>query len=127
MVPNYHPTPLSGGDREVLNKDSARPPAMINILAAQSAEMRARMASPNESAMFAEAKNSGQPSHGPTLVYLVELDGDATEDESFDPGEFPPVGRDLLNFQPAISPQGESWCHAQRRRSAPRWLEMWAI
>ena len=55
------------------------------------ATLRARMASPNESAMFADAKNAGQPSDGLTLVYLVELDGVATEDESFDPGEFPPV------------------------------------
>jgi len=30
----------------------------------------ARMASPNESAMFAEVKNSGEPSDGLTLVYL---------------------------------------------------------
>jgi hypothetical protein len=55
------------------------------------ATLRARMASPNESAMFAEAKNSGEPSDGLMLVYLIELDGNPTEDESFDPGEFPPV------------------------------------
>jgi hypothetical protein len=55
------------------------------------ATLRARMASPNESAMFAEAKKSGEPSDGLMLVYLVELDGNATEGESFDPGEFPPV------------------------------------
>ena len=41
--------------------------------------------------MFAEAKNSGEPSDGLMLVYLIELDGNPTEDESFDPGEFPPV------------------------------------
>jgi hypothetical protein len=41
--------------------------------------LRARMASPDESAMFAEAKNSGEPSDGLMLVYLVELDGDATD------------------------------------------------
>jgi hypothetical protein len=29
--------------------------------------------------MFAEAKNSGEPSDGMMLVYLVELDGDATD------------------------------------------------
>jgi hypothetical protein len=38
------------------------------------AKMRARIALPEESALFAEAKNSGQPSDGLTLVYLVELD-----------------------------------------------------
>jgi len=43
------------------------------------AKLRARMASPDESAMFAEAKNTGEPSDGLILVYLVELDGDATD------------------------------------------------
>jgi hypothetical protein len=42
-------------------------------------KLRARMSSPVESAMFAEAKNSGEPSDGLMLVYLVELDGDATD------------------------------------------------
>ena len=36
------------------------------------------MALPDESALFAEAKNNGQPSDGLMLVYLVELDGGAT-------------------------------------------------
>jgi hypothetical protein len=54
------------------------------------AELRARMALPDEIALFAEAKNTGRPSDGLMLVYLVELDGEA-EDESVDPGEFPPV------------------------------------
>jgi hypothetical protein len=49
------------------------------------------MALPDEIALFAEAKNNGRPSDGLMLVYLVELDGDATEDESVDPSEFPPV------------------------------------
>jgi len=43
------------------------------------AKLRARMASPDESAMFAEAKNSGEPSDGLMLVYLVELDGEPTD------------------------------------------------
>jgi hypothetical protein len=38
------------------------------------AKMRARIALPEESAVFAEAKNSTQPSDGLTFVYLVELD-----------------------------------------------------
>ena len=38
-----------------------------------------RAASPDESAMFAEAKNSGEPSDGLMLVYLVELDGEASD------------------------------------------------
>ena len=54
------------------------------------AELRARMALADEIALFAEAKNTGRPYDGLMLVYLVELDGEA-EDESVDPGEFPPV------------------------------------
>jgi hypothetical protein len=54
------------------------------------AKLRARMALPDESALFAEAKNSGEPSDGLMLVYLVELDGEATDQESVGPGEFPP-------------------------------------
>jgi hypothetical protein len=38
-----------------------------------------RMALPDEIALFAEAKNNGRPSDGLMLVYLVELDGDATD------------------------------------------------
>jgi hypothetical protein len=40
------------------------------------AKLRARIATRDESALFAEARNSGQPSDGIMLVYLVELDGD---------------------------------------------------
>jgi hypothetical protein len=54
------------------------------------AGLRARMALPDEIALFAEAKNTGRPYDGLMLVYLVELDGEA-EDESVDPGEFPLV------------------------------------
>ena len=57
------------------------------------AKLRARMALPDESALFAQAKNDGQPSEGLMLVYLVELDGEATDEEPVDPGAFPP-GRD---------------------------------
>src|SRR6202048_5064236 len=52
------------------------------------AKLRARIALPDESALFAEAKNNGQPSDGLTLVYLIELDG---EEPPVDPGAFPPV------------------------------------
>jgi hypothetical protein len=55
------------------------------------AKLRARLARPDESALFAEAKNNGQPSDGLMLVYLVELDGGETDEESFDPGAFPPA------------------------------------
>ena len=41
MAPKYHPTPLSG-DRKALNKELGKARAMANILAAQSAEMRAK-------------------------------------------------------------------------------------
>jgi hypothetical protein len=42
MAPKHHPTPLSGGGRKALNKELGKSHAMTNILAAQSAEMRAR-------------------------------------------------------------------------------------
>jgi hypothetical protein len=34
---------------------------------------------PEEIALFTEAKNNGEPSDGLMLVYLVELDGEATD------------------------------------------------
>jgi hypothetical protein len=42
MAPKYHPTPLSGGDRKALAKELGKARAIANILAAQSAEMRAK-------------------------------------------------------------------------------------
>ena len=42
MAPKYHPTPLSGGDRKALTKELGKARAMTNILAAQSAEVRAK-------------------------------------------------------------------------------------
>jgi hypothetical protein len=42
MAPKYHPMPLSGGDRKALTKELGKARAMANILAAQSAEMRAK-------------------------------------------------------------------------------------
>jgi hypothetical protein len=54
------------------------------------AKLRARMASPDESALYAEAQNSGEPADGLMLVYLVELDGEAADQESAGPGEVPP-------------------------------------
>jgi hypothetical protein len=51
--------------------------------------LRARIALPDESALFAEAKNKGQPSDGLMLVYLVELDGEPIDDEPVDPGAVP--------------------------------------
>ena len=42
MAPKHHPTPLSGGDRKALTKELRKARAMTGILAAQSAEMRAK-------------------------------------------------------------------------------------
>jgi hypothetical protein len=42
MAPKHHPTPLSGGDRKALKKEFDKARAMTGILAAQSAEMRAK-------------------------------------------------------------------------------------
>jgi hypothetical protein len=55
------------------------------------AKLRARPALPNEIALFGEAKNNGDPSDGLMLVYLVELDNEATDEESVDPAGFPPA------------------------------------
>jgi hypothetical protein len=49
------------------------------------------MARPDERALFAEAKNNGQPSDGLMLVYVAKLDGGATDEEPVDPGAFPPA------------------------------------
>lgn len=42
MAPKHHPTPLSGGDRKALAKELGRARAMTTILAAQSADARAK-------------------------------------------------------------------------------------
>jgi phage FluMu protein Com len=42
MAPKHHPTPLSGGDRKALNKELGKARAMTGILAAQSADVRAK-------------------------------------------------------------------------------------
>jgi hypothetical protein len=42
MAPKHHPTPLSGSNRKALTKELGKARAMANILAAQSAEMRAK-------------------------------------------------------------------------------------
>jgi hypothetical protein len=42
MAPKHHSTPLSGGGRKALNKELGKARAMTGILAAQSAEMRAK-------------------------------------------------------------------------------------
>jgi hypothetical protein len=48
MAPKHHPTPLSGGNRKALNKEIGKARAITGILAAQSAEMRAKAASRKE-------------------------------------------------------------------------------
>ena len=42
MAPKHHPTPLSGGDRKALKEELGKARAMTTILAAQSAEARAK-------------------------------------------------------------------------------------
>jgi hypothetical protein len=54
------------------------------------AKLRTRIALPDEMALFAWAKNNGQPSDGLMLVFLIELDGGVTDEQSVDPGAFPP-------------------------------------
>ncbi|MFK4724703.1 phage FluMu protein Com [Bradyrhizobium niftali] len=59
MAPKHHPTPLSGGDRKALAKELGRARAMTTILAAQSAEARAKGESLIKQAdrLFCEAFN----------------------------------------------------------------------
>ena len=54
------------------------------------AKLRARIAWPEESAVFTEAKN-GQPSDGLMLVDLVKLDCGKTDEQPVAPGAFPPA------------------------------------
>jgi hypothetical protein len=54
------------------------------------AKLRARLALPHESALFAEARKSSEPDDGLMLVYLVELDGEASDQEPLGPGVIPP-------------------------------------
>lgn len=42
MAPKHHPPSLSGGDRKALAKEHGRARAMTSILAAQSADARAK-------------------------------------------------------------------------------------
>jgi phage FluMu protein Com len=42
MAPKHHPTPLSGSDRKVLQKELGKARAMTTILAAQSTEARTK-------------------------------------------------------------------------------------
>ena len=44
------------------------------------------MASPDEKALFAEAKNNSQRSDGLMLIYLVKLDGGEIDEQPVDPG-----------------------------------------
>jgi hypothetical protein len=60
MAPKYHPTPLSGGDRKALSKELGKARAMANILATQSAELRACTTSP--AGCGAVVRQSGPPS-----------------------------------------------------------------
>jgi hypothetical protein len=55
------------------------------------AKLRARIALPDERALFAEAKKNGQTSDGLMLVCLVGLDGVETDEQPIDPAAFPPT------------------------------------
>ena len=46
------------------------------------AKLRARRALPDETALFTEAKDGGQPSDGLMFVYLVEVDASTTDTAS---------------------------------------------
>jgi hypothetical protein len=44
--------------------------------------LRARLSLPDETVLFVQAKNNGQPSDGLMFVYLVELEDGTTETPS---------------------------------------------
>jgi len=71
-----------------LNDDLAEAKSAGAPLWDGAAELRARMARPDEST---EAKNNGQPSDGLMLVYLVKVDGGESDEQPVDPGAFPPT------------------------------------
>src|ERR1700677_1138423 len=70
MAPKHHPTPLSGGDRKALNKELGKARAMTNILAAQSAEMRAKAETMLQQAdrLLCESWNERMWADGETIV-----------------------------------------------------------
>jgi hypothetical protein len=67
MAPEYHPTPLSGGDRKALAKELGKSRAMANILTTQSAEMRAK----GEAMSFTTGGNSGRCCSSASLSNLI--------------------------------------------------------
>src|ERR1700731_1681146 len=69
MAPKHHSTPLSGSDRKALNKELGKARAMTNILAAQSAEMRAKAEAMLQQAdgLLCESWNERMWSDGETI------------------------------------------------------------
>jgi hypothetical protein len=71
------------------------------------ANLRARMARLDESALFAEAKNNGQTSDGLMLVYLSNWTAVRPRSNLSTRAPFPRPEPDLLIFNEAIPPCGE--------------------
>ena len=86
------------------------------------ANLRARMARPDEGALFTEAKNNGQPSDGLMLAYLVKVDGGETDEQPVDPDAFPPPADFLKKQFPfATLPTGDRNISITRRYPARCW------
>jgi len=84
MAPKHHPTPLSAGDRKALTKEPGKARAMAGILAAQSAEMRAKGEALIQQAdkLFCESWNErmwsdGEPIDPSPTIDRIPLVGDS--------------------------------------------------
>ena len=96
MAPKHHPTPLSGGDRKALTKELGKARAMTGILAAQSAEMRAKAAALIQQAdkLLCESWNERMWSDG------EPIDPSPTIDQAIN-GGFPLAGNPVFTLQDA--------------------------
>jgi hypothetical protein len=73
-----------------------------------------------ERALFAEVTNSGQPSDGLMLVYLVALDGGETDEQSVDPGASGHASPgDLKRLASAVAPKHLIPIHTFEREKFP--------
>src|SRR5712671_2848052 len=140
MAPKHHPTPLSGGDRKALTKELGKARAMTGILAAQSAEMRAKGAALIQQAdrLLCESWNERMWSDGdpidpsPTIDQAINGGLSLAGNSMFtlqDPERCrfgsPQASADHLcarSRQPAALPQVRQGRAAPLRDLAPAWL-----
>ena len=116
MAPKHHPTPLSGGDRKALTKELGKARAMTGILAAQSAEMRAKGAALIQQAdrLLCESWNERMWSDG------EPIDPSPTIDQAIN-GGFPWLEIQMFTVQdPERCRFGSPQASADHLRARPR-------